>query len=216
MAEQEKDNKAKEERISEKEDQAKDELTSDKEVKSNEDEHIDKDNNAQEEEKVVTPTSFPKFMLLPTELRFIIWEYALPDPRYLRVCVESDDEDEDDDDDDDNDEDEEAQKARAERRRKKSFDKRGFPKCGGPSYYAPELLNPGRFMDFPLAAVCRESREFIIDFGYDILYKDRLGRDGDLFQGPWFCEGRDECEEYTEELIYQISKGPRQGEWLYE
>ncbi|KAI0543353.1 hypothetical protein F4679DRAFT_590568 [Xylaria curta] len=213
MAEQQKDNEAKEERISEKEDQTKDELTSNNEVESGEDEHIDKDNNAQDEEEVVMSTSFPKFMLLPTELRLIIWEYALPDPRTLRVCLNPDSDDDDDDDDDDEDEDKED---RAERRRKKGFDQQGFPSFYPSCCYAPEILNPGKFLDFPLAAVCQESREFIIDFGYDILYHDLLTQDGDWFQGPWFCEGRDEIEEFTDELIVQFSKGHSQGEWIYK
>jgi hypothetical protein len=34
--------------------------------------------------------SFPKFMLLPPEIRAMIWECALPPPRTVRICLEAD------------------------------------------------------------------------------------------------------------------------------
>ncbi|TRX98478.1 hypothetical protein FHL15_000552 [Xylaria flabelliformis] len=210
MAEQVKDNQAKEERISEKEDQTKVELTSDNKVGSSEEEYIDKDDTAQDEEEVVKPSSFPKFMLLPIELRLVIWEYALPEPRTLRVCPkpETDDEDEDEDDDDD-----EKEYVHPYERRFTQKDQWGLPS----SAYAPEILNPEKFWTFPLAAVCQESREFIIDFGYELLYEGLMNEHGtDIFEGLWFCRGYDEIEEFTDELIVQFSKGHSQGDWIYK
>ncbi|KAI8951577.1 hypothetical protein F4801DRAFT_601159 [Xylaria longipes] len=209
MADQASNNQVKEEWTSEEEDQVEDECTSNDEGQTNEDDHLDKDDQVEDEEEVDKEYSFPNFLRLPAELRLIIWEYALPKGRTLRICPNEDTDDEDEGDDD-----EEYGNPYQDdyRKKKKGIDQWGFPSC----CYAPEILNPGKFLTFPLAAACQESREFIIDFGYKCLYRDLMTVNGDSFQGPWFCEGRDTIEEFTDDMIVKLSHGGRRGDWIYE
>ncbi|KAI1755848.1 hypothetical protein F4782DRAFT_550979 [Xylaria castorea] len=217
MAEQGRDNPVKEELTSEQEDQVEVELTSSDKGKSHKHNQVGKDGHVKDKKKkVMKERSFHKFLLLPAELRLIIWEYALPDERTIRICPNEDTDDEDDDEDDEN---EYGNPYQMEgRSKRKGIDQWGFPSC----CYAPEILNPAKFLTFPLAGVCQESREFIIDFGYEILHRNLMTVSGGLCEGPWFCPGRDEIEEFSDELIVKLSTGGptkgdrRRGDWIYE
>ncbi|KAI0440039.1 hypothetical protein F4803DRAFT_553502 [Xylaria telfairii] len=210
MADQAKNNQVKGESASKKEDQVKDELTANNKGQVKEDGLVKKGNQVKkngEDEKGAT--HFPKFLLLPAELRLIIWEYALPEGRVLRIVPNEETDDEDDD--EGNDEDDYDYND-YKKYNKKGIDQWGFPTC----CYAPEILNAGKFVDFPLAQVCQESREFIIDFGYELLYKNLMTVNGDLCWGPWFCDERDSIEEFTDDLIIGLSRGHSRGDWIYE
>ncbi|KAI1156273.1 hypothetical protein F4825DRAFT_476222 [Nemania diffusa] len=90
------------------------------------------------------------------------------------------------------------------------YDKWKFPR----EMLAPDILNPESFEDFPLAAVCRESRMFIEEYGYYILWPDLMTPLADKFVGPWFSDKRDRIEVYTDDDIALITTGGRSGDWL--
>ncbi|KAI0458521.1 hypothetical protein F5B21DRAFT_500418 [Xylaria acuta] len=214
MADQARDNQVEEEWTSEGEDQVEDECASNK-GQTKEDGHLDRDIHVENEEGVEMEFNFPQFLRLPAEIRLIIWKYALPDGRVLRICPneQTDDEGDEDGEDDDGYNDGYGSGYNYDKKwKKKGIDQWGFPTC----CYAPEILNPPKFLTFPLAAVCQESREFIIDFGYETLYGDLMTVNGDRFQGPWFCHGRDTIEEFTEDMIIKLSSGGLRGDWIYE
>lgn len=149
MADQANENQVKGECASKKEDQVKDELTANNKGQIKEAGPLKKGNRVKNKAKAKkAATRFPKFLLLPAELRLIIWEYALPEGRVLRIVPneETDDEEDDEEDDEDNDEDDYDYND-DKKYKKKGIDQWGFPTC----CYAPEILNPGKFVDFPLA-----------------------------------------------------------------
>ncbi|KAI0487419.1 hypothetical protein F4859DRAFT_509988 [Xylaria cf. heliscus] len=212
MADQGKDNQTKEEWTSKKEGQVGDEMTSNNKCQTKDDDHLEKDEQVEAEDEAMKERTFHQFLSLPAELRLIIWEYALPKGRVLRICPNEDTDDEYEDEDDDEEQYDNYYYGECSKYKKKGIDQWGFPT----SCYAPEILNPKKFLTFPLAAVCQESREFIIDFGYETLYGNLMTINGDRFQGPWFCHDRDTIEEFTDDMIVKLSSGGLRGDWIYE
>ncbi|KAI0201820.1 hypothetical protein F4808DRAFT_469128 [Astrocystis sublimbata] len=81
----------------------------------------------------------------------------------------------------------------------------------GSRAYAPDVLNKNEFLgDFVLPWVCRESREFCIDFGYKLLYETKSDIYGNEVPGPWFCPGYD-TEEWFDEEEEPESRDPKYG-----
>jgi hypothetical protein len=145
---------------------------SEEEYDSEDDEDYDSEDDEEGE--------FFRFMLLPQEVRDMIWEYAMPEPRCLEVITDdlrmyaSDDEDEDSDDDGDDD-DGDSDISEGDRYYPPDIEDR-----------PPEILSDPIDWEMPLAAVCRESRKAIEYFGYELFFERYYYR-----HGPWFCKGRD-------------------------
>ncbi|KAI3327116.1 hypothetical protein HD806DRAFT_486033 [Xylariaceae sp. AK1471] len=82
--------------------------------------------------------------------------------------------------------------------------------------FAPQILNLGGW-HMPLAYVCKESREFIKRYGYELLWKDKKYMEGNaLFRGPWFCPGRDGIWDMPEHVLngYLMPSGMT-GNWIF-